>query len=184
MSRRLALVVSRLLAMAALCGCAGTLSAQVLAPSRTMSSTQFGAANTPWTPGQVEVFATSAMFVSNAERATVYRVDDRKQLLNQINQGGLPPDPQQAGQIARQRIQALGPEFNRRIRASLQAVEKAMVYGIQRVPAVVFDGQRVVYGVTDVTQAIEIVRRGGGQAIAARFAPSGRSARPNEEAVR
>ncbi|MBW8833434.1 MAG: DUF1525 domain-containing protein [Burkholderiales bacterium] len=59
-----------------------------------------------------------------------------------------------------------------------------MVYGIQRVPAVVFDGQRVVYGVTDVTQAIEIVRRGGGQAIAARFAPSGRSARPNEEAVR
>ncbi|MBW8833435.1 MAG: DUF1525 domain-containing protein [Burkholderiales bacterium] len=119
MSRRLALVVSRLLAMAALCGCAGTLSAQVLAPSRTMSSTQFGAANTPWTPGQVEVFATSAMFVSNAERATVYRVDDRKQLLNQINQGGLPPDPQQAGQIARQRIQALGPEFNRRIRASL-----------------------------------------------------------------
>jgi predicted DsbA family dithiol-disulfide isomerase len=53
--------------------------------------------------------------------------------------------------------------------SALRAVEAAAIYGVQGTPAVVFDGSRVVYGVTDVTQAVEIVRRGGGQAIRPRF---------------
>lgn len=167
------------LACAALLGCAFGACAQASAPGRTISSTQFGPLSTADVPGRIEVFATSAMYISNAERATVYRIDGRKQLLNEINQGGLPPDPQQASAIARQRMQALGPEFNRRIQASLDAVEKTMVYGVQRVPAVVIDGQRVVYGVTDVMQAVEIVRRGGGQAIGARFVPGRTNPAPN-----
>lgn len=174
----------RLTAAMLFLGCTFATVAQVVAPTqapgRTISATQFGAA--PAMPGvsaRVEVFATSSMYLSNAERATVYRVDGRKQLLNDINGGGLPPNPQQATTLARQRIQAMGPEFNRRILASLQAVEKVMVYGVQRVPAVVVDGHRVVYGVTDVAQAVEIVRRGGGQPIGARFVPGRLSSTAN-----
>ena len=174
----------QLLVAVLLLGCALAAGAQVgaptQAPGRTISNTQFGAAPAaPGAPGRVEVFATSAMYLSNAERATVYRIDGRKQLLNEINGNGLPPNPQQATALARQRIQAMGPEFNRRILASLQAVEKVMVYGVQRVPAVVVDGRRVVYGVTDVAQAVEIVRRGGGQPIGARFVPGRRNPTPN-----
>ena len=173
-----------LTAAALLLGCALAAKAQVVTPiqtpGRTISSTQFGTPPAaPNATGRVEVFATSAMYVANAERATVYRADGRKQLLNEINGNGLPPNPQQATALARQRMQAMGPEFNRRVLASLQAVEKVMVYGVQRVPAVVVDGRRVVYGVTDVAQAVEIVRRGGGQPISARFSPGRRNPTPN-----
>jgi integrating conjugative element protein (TIGR03757 family) len=156
----------------------------VAPPNRTVSSTLFDSATTDWKPGRIEVFATTAMFVSNAEGAMVYRVDGRKQLINEINQGGLPPNQQQASAIVRQRVKAMGPEFNRRVEDSLQAVEKTMVYGVQRVPAVVVDGRRVVYGVTDVKQAVDIVRRGGGQPIGARFVPGRRSDSAGASAAR
>jgi len=140
-------------------------------PGRAITSVQFGAANPGWTPSQIEVFATSAMYIANAEHAAVYRVDGRTQLMAEINQNGLPSNPGQAMEIARKRMRAMGPELNRRVAAALLAVEKTVVYGVQRVPAMVFDGRRVVYGVTDVNQAVDIVRRGGGQPIGPRFAP-------------
>jgi integrating conjugative element protein (TIGR03757 family) len=158
-----------------------------VAQGRSTINTQFGAAtaqpnsSVPISQSpQIEVFATSSMYISNAQLASVYRVDGRKQLVAHINQGGLPPNPQQAAAIVQQRVKAMGPEFNNRVQASLLAVEKTMVYGVQRVPAIVFDGQRVVYGVTDVLQALEIARRGGGQPIGARFAP-GRRAPVNDK---
>lgn len=167
-----------LLGAAVLCGMAAGAGAQATAPGRTFYSTQLGSVNSPWAPGLVEVFATSSMYVGNSERAIVYRVDARKQLMNEINRGGLPPNPQQAAAIVRQRMQALGPDFHRRLQAALMAVEKTMVYGVRRVPAVVVDRQRVVYGVSDVAQAVEIVRRGGGQPIGARFVPGRRASAP------
>jgi integrating conjugative element protein (TIGR03757 family) len=166
-------------------GCVAGLAGVVLAaqaqtppsPSQgiAFTSTRIGAPDASWMPRQVEVFATSAMYVGHADRAAVYRVDGRKQLMAELNQGGLPPEPERAMAIVRQRIKALGPEFDRRLQAALTAVEKTMVYGVQRLPAVIFDGRRVVYGVADVEQAAEIVRRGGGQTIGARFVPGRRS---------
>lgn len=166
---------ARLLAVSLPLALAISSHAQVVTQGRTYSSTQIGAAPAPWSPGAIEVFASSAMYLANAERATVYRIDARKQLLAEINQGGLPPDPKRAEAIARERMRAMGPEFKRRIEASLVATEKVMVYGIRRVPAIVFDGQRVVYGVTDVTQATELARRGLFAPIGARFVPGKKS---------
>jgi integrating conjugative element protein (TIGR03757 family) len=170
------LLYARLVLAALLAGVAVNAAAQALPPSSqgiAFTSTRLGAPD--WTPQQVEVFATSAMYVGHADRAAVYRVDGRKQLMAELNQGGLPPEPGRAMAIVRQRIKALGPEFDRRLQAALTAVEKTMVYGVQRLPAVIFDGRRVVYGVADVEQAAEIVRRGGGQTIGARFVPGRRS---------
>lgn len=149
----------------------GGAQAQTVSSERSITSTQIGSASAGINPSRIEVFANSAMYVANAQQATVYIVDDRKQLLNQINQAGLPPNPQQAAAIAQQRVKAMGAEFRQRVMASLTVLEKTASYGIERIPAVVFDGQRVVYGVPDVAMALSIVRRGGGQPINARLVP-------------
>ena len=149
--------------------CAVNAPAQAQQPGRNGGSTQLGATPAPWSPGATEVFASSAMYISNAGQARVYRVDARKQIMAEINQGGLPPDQARALEIARARIKAMGPGLRQRILDSVQVTDKVVRYGIQRVPAVVFDGQRVVYGVGDVAQAIEIARAGGAQLLQPRF---------------
>ena len=40
------------------------------------------------------------------------------------------------------------------MQASATALAKAMQYGVDRYPAIVFDGQAVVYGVTDLKAAL------------------------------
>ena len=139
------------------------------ASSRSGVGTVFGAAPAPWAPVKTEVFASSAMYISNAGQASVYRVDARKQIFAEINQGGLPPDQARALEIARERLKAMGPALKQRILDSLQVTDKVVRYGIDRVPAVVFDGQRVVYGVTDVARATEIAHRGGAELLKPRF---------------
>lgn len=147
--------------------------AQVTTSDRSVVSTQLGAVPLPWMPAKTEVFASSAMYISNPGQASVYLVDARKLILAEINRGGLPPDPKRAAEIARERFRAMGPDLKQRVTASLRVTEKVIIYGIQRVPAVVFDGQRVVYGVSDVAQATEIARRGGAQQLRLRFNPGG-----------
>jgi integrating conjugative element protein (TIGR03757 family) len=126
-------------------------------------------ANPRWTPERIEVFVQGGSDPVNAQGATIHRMDALHQLTTELNAGTLPAHKDQAVPIVRQRIQAMGPAFKRRMGSALRAVEAAAIYGVQGTPAVVFDGSRVVYGVTDVAQAVEIVRRGGGQAIRPRF---------------
>ena len=66
----------------------------------------------------------------------------------------LPVVPQPSTQIAMQRIQSLDEQTRSRMQASATALAKAMQYGINRYPAIVFDGQAVVYGVTDLQVAL------------------------------
>lgn len=175
---------ARLRALAALAACWTCLApAQPVAGGPAITSTRIGGPANVWTPGRIEVFATSAMFVANAQRAEVYRVDAQEQLEAELNQGDLPPDPQQALAIVRQRIRAMDPPLQQRVQAALRATQAVMVYGVQQLPAIVFDGSRVVYGVADVAQAIDIVRRGGGQPISAQFVPGGPAAAPAQRAV-
>jgi integrating conjugative element protein (TIGR03757 family) len=141
-------------------------------PGTTLSSTLLGrGAPTPASARSLEVFASSAMYLTNTEGATVHRVDGRAQVLAAVNQGGLPPDPNKAMAIAQERIRLMGPEFQQRMREDLRTTEKVVVYGIQRVPAVVVDGKRIVYGVTDVRKAVEIAAAGGGEPLQMRMVP-------------
>lgn len=131
-------------------------------------------ADPAWTPQRIEVFLPDGAGPSNAQGAVIHRMNALRQLMSELNTGALPAHKGQAVSIVRQRIQAMGPAFKRRMDAALSAIEAAAVYDLQGTPAVVFDGSRVVYGVTDVARAAEIVRRGGGHAIRPRFV-SGRS---------
>ena len=56
------------------------------------------------------------------------------------------------------RFEALTDADRRAIGASARGLAAALQYGLTKVPAIVFDGAAVVYGVTDVNQARAIYR--------------------------
>lgn len=66
---------------------------------------------------------------------------------------GLPNDPVAAEAIAAQRINA-NPTLEEQLKAAWQGHGLALDYGINRVPAWVFNGQAVVYGDIPLSQAL------------------------------
>lgn len=106
----------------------------------------------------VEVFTLSTLPLTNLGAATVHYVD-AVALLEQHLSAGLPPDPVRAQQLVAQRIAALGPELNARVRSGAGGLARAAQLGVQRVPAVVFEGRWAVYGLTDVAAARRIFAR-------------------------
>ncbi|WP_084610015.1 TIGR03757 family integrating conjugative element protein [Sedimenticola selenatireducens] len=67
---------------------------------------------------------------------------------------GLPADPEQSKRVVLHRFQQLSEEDRARMQRAAMGLAKAMQYGVDRYPAIVFDGEAVVYGVTDVQIAI------------------------------
>jgi len=63
-------------------------------------------------------------------------------------------DPEQSKRLIMQRIQVLDEQSRARMRRSAIGLAMAMQYGVDRVPAIVFDGQAVVYGITDLQAAL------------------------------
>ena len=59
-----------------------------------------------------------------------------------------PPDSAEVGQVARAAV----------------GLVRAAEYGIDRYPAIVFDGQAVVYGITDIGEALSHYRMWQGRA--------------------
>jgi integrating conjugative element protein (TIGR03757 family) len=119
-------------------------------------------------PRVIEVF-TSAKYPiveTDAKRAgshlqgletTIYEIDGIQSVERDLSLN-LPVEPQQSKQIALQRIQSLDKQTRSRMQSAATALAKAMQYGVDRYPAVVFDGEAVVYGVTDLTVALEQYR--------------------------
>lgn len=66
----------------------------------------------------------------------------------------LTADPDQSKRLSMQRIQVLDGQTRARMQRSAIGLAKAMQYGIDRYPAIVFDDQAVVYGVTDLKVAL------------------------------
>ena len=58
--------------------------------------------------------------------------------------------------MAAQRMAALGPQLRLRAGSGAAGLARAAQLGVSQVPAVVFDGRSVVYGVTDVDVARRI----------------------------
>jgi integrating conjugative element protein (TIGR03757 family) len=83
---------------------------------------------------------------------TVYKIDAIQSVERELSRE-LPAAPQQSKPIVLQRIQSLDEPARLSMQASATGLAKAMQYGIDRFPAIVFDGQAVVYGETDVQAA-------------------------------
>ncbi|RTL26880.1 MAG: TIGR03757 family integrating conjugative element protein [Burkholderiales bacterium] len=102
---------------------------------------------------RIEVFTNSSIYLTNTAGATVYLLDGLEQLEEELSQG-LPTNEAAAEPVARERLRKMGAaELQRRAANASEGIARAGQYGIDRVPAIVFNGQSIVYGVTDIAQA-------------------------------
>lgn len=107
----------------------------------------------------VEVFANSAILLSNTRQAKVYLLDGLEQVSASLS-AGLPSDQVAAQRIVQQRLRSMGAStLQQRTQSSAEGIALAARYGIDRVPAVVFNGAAVVYGETDIDVARAHFRR-------------------------
>jgi integrating conjugative element protein (TIGR03757 family) len=83
----------------------------------------------------------------------VYKINAIQSIERDLS-ANLPADPQQSKQIVLYRIQGLGEQTRSTMQAAAMGLAKAMQYGIDRYPAIVFDRQVVVYGVTNLKAAL------------------------------
>jgi integrating conjugative element protein (TIGR03757 family) len=83
----------------------------------------------------------------------VYEIDGIQSVERDLSLN-LSADTQQSKQIALQRIQNMDEQTRLKMQFAATALAKAMQYGIDRYPAIVFNGQAVVYGITDLQTAL------------------------------
>ncbi len=113
----------------------------------------------------VEIFTTtdwefqweSAAGAKEAHKNTevqIYELDGIQRSEAQLS-SNLPTDPKQSKHIALQRIQQLDESVTSAIQNAAVGLAKATQYGIDRYPAIVFDGGVVVYGLTDLSTALD-----------------------------
>ncbi|HEX7635291.1 MAG TPA: TIGR03757 family integrating conjugative element protein [Noviherbaspirillum sp.] len=112
---------------------------------------------------RIEVFTNSSILLTGTEGVKIYYVDGLEQLENELSQG-LPNDPQRAAQIARDRLRMMGATLQKRAMNAGEGITRASYYGVNRVPAVVFDGKAIVYGVTDIRRAVALYEQSAGRA--------------------
>jgi len=84
---------------------------------------------------------------------TIYEIDGIESMERDLSVD-MPADPEKSKRIALYRIQHMDDQTRTKMQMAAQGLAKAMQYGVDRYPAIVFDGQAVVYGVTDVQTAL------------------------------
>ena len=109
----------------------------------------------------VEVFSASEGPITSVEderirsvSITTYTVDGLERFESGLSEG-LPQDPEAAKAEALRRVQQLDDTRMAPAKNSAIGLAKAVQYGGDRYPAIVFDGRAVVYGVTDLVEALD-----------------------------
>jgi len=114
-------------------------------------------------PERIEVFSNARMPVATdvpglTVPVTVYDLDAPARAQAELS-AGLPARETAAMVEAKRRLAALSETDKTAIRTSFEGLLKALAYGIDRYPAIVFDeGQAVVYG-QSLKQALVYYRR-------------------------
>lgn len=108
----------------------------------------------------VEVFANSATVVRPPFRQPgyvlkVYRVDAMAQLEQQLN-AGLPKNEADAMAYMRQHEAEIRRRYKDQITNAASGMTLAVQYRLDRLPAIVINRAKVIYGVADVDRAIEL----------------------------
>lgn len=121
-------------------------------------------------PSRIDLLSDAAHPVANVSavqaqlgRAVTIRyftIDAQARLDKSLSKD-LPANPEQARAIALQRIQALDrSKLEKELAESVQGLLLAQRYGITHYPAIVFDdGKSVVYGVTDLREALRLYQQ-------------------------
>jgi len=111
------------------------------------------------------IIFTSNQFTFNAEDSShfsdikILNLDAVKAVTQHLNHD-LPLNEDAALKLVKERIDAIGPNtFNKQILQAYQPLIRAMQLGVDRIPAVVFDNQFVIYGTTDIPLALKKYRQ-------------------------
>lgn len=108
-----------------------------------------------FTTSQYPIQKTTSLRAPNDSRERYRRYDiDRISLLEEALSEGLPNDPERAKQLVLTRFQTMDSTLGDQLENAGKGLAQAMTYGIDRLPAVVFEGQAVIYGVTDIDKAL------------------------------
>ena len=83
----------------------------------------------------------------------IHELDAIKGLEDTLSQG-LAADPDKAKRLVLDRLQQLNKGTRSQLEHSATALAKAVQYGVEKYPAMVFDGELVVYGLTDLSVAL------------------------------
>ena len=109
----------------------------------------------------LEVFTTIERSATGEEdeglrtaNVTTYAVDGLERFESGLSEG-LPQDPAAAKAEALRRVQQLDDTRMAPAKNTAIGLAKAVQYGVDRYPAIVFDGRAVVYGVTDLVEALD-----------------------------
>ena len=107
---------------------------------------------------RVEVFKLTAQRVIPVAGAQVYDIDALDALTEPLS-AGLPADPARAQRIAQQRFASMGEAQRARIDHAARVLGQVAHYRLEKAPAIVIEREAVIYGVSDVAQALQIYRR-------------------------
>ena len=120
----------------------------------------FGSALKADQPLSLEVFTTATLPIGGKDdrrlqgvTISIYAVDGLEQFETILSQG-LPADAETAKAQALRRIDELNEARIGLAKDAAIGLAKAVQYGIDRYPAIVFNGTAVVYGVTDLVVAV------------------------------
>jgi len=116
------------------------------------------------TPTRLEVFVTADTRMSeeaDIESPTIdgridvqfYEIDAIRHVESELSKD-LVPDPEQSRRIVLRRIQQLPDTDRARMQSAATGLAKSLYYGIDRYPAIVLDREFVIYGVTDIREAL------------------------------
>ena len=137
---------------------ANTLTSLAFGAALTLVSATVLAADRYDGVSQVEVFANSTMVITSTRSAPfpikVYRVDGLAQAEALANQGLPQTEAEATVYLARQQ-EAIRRRVEPLIREALQGLQLVQRYRLDRMPAVVVNQQSVVFGVTDVDDALQ-----------------------------
>jgi integrating conjugative element protein (TIGR03757 family) len=110
---------------------------------------------------RVEAFTTAEYVISGRDSprlriasVTIYRLDGLARFEAALSQD-LPADAEAAKAAALRRIGALDEAQMAPAKQAAMGLAKAVHYGIDRYPAIVIDGMAVIYGVTDLNDALQ-----------------------------
>ena len=128
------------------------------------SNSAKAAQNVSANPSLIEVFTSTDLPIagggvkallseSGKVNLQVFELDGIQQMEDRLSKG-LSADPIESRRVVLERFQQLRRGGHKRIRNAATGLAKATQYGVDRYPAIVFDGALVVYGVTDIHSAL------------------------------
>lgn len=121
-------------------------------------------------PITVDVFANSAMHITPGEaerqelsfRVSVYRLDAMRNVEQLLNQQ-LPQTEEEAMAWMTAHEEEIRHQYEPAIKNTAQGMTLAFYYKLQRLPAMVINQRTVVYGVTDIEQAVAMAQEHEGE---------------------